>query len=134
MLAIAMSIDVPKPRHAVQLDPELQATDEVIDRWRRQTRDSNPMARSPLAVMVDQAEGAALPGGDEWLGDDVIAMDRVYAKSPPRVRAFVSTWYGPGTSEVKAARLGISRAAIYIEWKATLWFIRGMLLAFGVRV
>lgn len=122
-------------KNGAKLDSELQQIDEVARLWSRMTFDGTPMSSSPIARAMAEAEGAALPGGEEWMPESVIAFDNALAKSPERVRLFVRVWYKqPGTSDTRASRLGISRSALYFEWKSTLWFLRGMLISRGVSV
>jgi hypothetical protein len=65
----------------------------------------------------------------------MIAVDQAILRSPERVKAVITVWYkNRGPAEVKAKRLGISRAALYIHWKAALWFLRGALRARGLAV
>jgi hypothetical protein len=122
-------------RKGSQLDPELKPTDDLATLWARVTREGTPLSSNAIARAIAEAEGAALPGGEEWLSDSVLAFDNALAKAPQRVKLFVQVWYKqPGTSDTRASRLGISRAALYYEWKSTLWFLRGMLLSRNVGV
>jgi hypothetical protein len=45
----------------------------------------------------------------------------------------IDAWYKSASpAQVKANRLGISRAALYTHWRATLWFFRGALRSRGL--
>lgn len=118
-----------------QIDPGIEPVDELAKLWASVTRDGVPLSSNAIARAIAEAEGAALPGGEEWIADSVLAFDRCLAQSPVRVRLLIDVWYRrDGTSDTRAAKLGISRAALYTEWKATLWFLRGVLIGSGTKI
>jgi hypothetical protein len=85
--------------------------------------------------MMKQAEGAPLPGGEEVIQDDVLALDGVIQRSHESVYALLYVWYCTGGSvEQKATRLGKSRSAFYSDWRTYLAYLRGRLHHLGVRV
>jgi len=70
------------------------------------------------------------------MDDDVLLLDtQVLAKADPAVRQFCVTWYCQGGSMAqKAARLGISREALYCARKIHLEYIRGRLRDLGLQI
>lgn len=115
-------------------DPKLKAVDAIAERWAELTRNGNPLASNILAKMVAQAEGAALPTGEQWIDDEVLAFDSVLAHAEARTKLFIDVWYCThGTSDVKAVRLRISRTTLYEEWKQTLAYLAGAMKGLTVR-
>jgi hypothetical protein len=119
---------------AVKLDPELTATDALLDAWSRDGKFGIGGGMHPLEVMRLLHEGEAL--SPQLSNDEVmIIVDQTVLRSPPRVKAFVTNWYKSNApAQVKAHRLGISRSALYVEWKAVLWFMRGCFRSKGISV
>ena len=119
-----------------QLDPELVPVDQLLDAWARDAREGgqgggmHPLER--LRLIHDGAVlGAAQLSNDEIM----ILVDRAYLDSPPRTKALLSAWYkSSAPAQVKAHRLGISRAALYTHWRAALWYLRGALRTKGLTI
>lgn len=116
------------------LDPDLQPTDRLLDVWARDDRQGGG-GPHPLVTLALLHDGEVLGGAPLSPDDVMIVVDKAYLSSPPRVQAFLRVWYkSPDAAPTKARRLGISRSALYVEWKATLWFMRGSLRARGLHV
>lgn len=119
----------------VKIDPELVAVDRILDAWARDARDTgagggmHPLER--LRLLHDGAVFGSKMSNDEIM----IIVDRAFLMCPVRTQAILSVWYRSNApAQVKAHRLGISRTALYNHWRAALWFIRGALVARGLRV
>lgn len=119
------------------IDPELVAVDKLLDAWARDAREGGQGGgMHPLERLRLLHDGAVF-GSDAPMSNDeiLIIVDRAYLMCPVRTRAVLSAWYkSQAPAEVKARRLGISRTALYTHWKSALWFIRGVLIARGLRV
>jgi hypothetical protein len=62
-------------------------------------------------------------------------VDQAILRSPARIKSVLTVWYkNSGPAEVKAKRLGISRRALYTEWKMALVHLRATLLERGMSV
>lgn len=118
-----------------QLDPELVPTDNLLDAWARDGRQGQGGGMHPLEIMRLLHEGAVL-GADKLSTDEIlILVDKTYLASPARTKALIDVWYkSPAPVTVKAKRLGISRAALYVQWRAVLWYVRGALRAQGLGI
>jgi hypothetical protein len=120
-----------------QLDPELVAVNSLMEAWGRDARDTGSRGgMHPLERLRLLHDGAVF--GCEMSNDEImISVDRVFLMCPARTRAMLLVWYrshAHAPSTVKSHRLGISRTALYNHWRAALWFIRGALVARGLRV
>jgi len=118
------------------IDPDLQATDRLCDIWSRDGYyvGTGTGGLHPLEVMRLLNEEVVL---GEKLSDDqvMIVVDQSILKSPKRIRATVEVWYkNRGPAEVKAKRLGISRRALYSEWRLSLSYLRGTFRSKGLAV
>jgi hypothetical protein len=110
-----------------QLAEHLLKTDELLDRWGRDGWDSGPGRPSmhPLEVMRLLHDGETL-GGVVASDEVMIVIDQAVCRAPARYKAMAHVWYRTnGTAEVKAKRLAISRASLYMEWRAALEYFRG---------
>jgi hypothetical protein len=118
-----------------QLEADLAPTDQLLDAWARDGREGQGGGMHPLEVMRLIHEGAVL-GADKLSTDEIlILVDKTYLASPARTKALIDVWYkSPLPVTVKAKRLGISRAAMYTQWKAMLWYFRGALRSSGLIV
>lgn len=117
------------------LPSDLGGMDDLCHRWSQQAFDRPVYAANPIYWMMKQAEGAALPGGEEVMQDDVLALDGVIQRSHEAVYALMYVWYCTGGSvEQKGARLGKSRSAFYSDWRTYLAYLRGRLHHLGVHV
>jgi hypothetical protein len=119
----------------VALSSELVPTDNLLDAWARDRWQGLGGGLHPLEVMRLLHEGVAL--GEEKLSTDdiLIIVDQAYLRSPPKTKALVSVWYQDrGAVVTKAKRLGISRSALYTEWRATLHYFRGVFRTKGLKV
>jgi hypothetical protein len=119
----------------VSLSPELVPTDNLLDAWARDRWQGLGGGLHPLEVMRLLHEGVAL-GKERLSTDDIlIIVDQTYLQSPAKTKALVTVWYQDrGAVISKAKRLGISRSALYIEWKATLHYFRGAFRTKGLHV
>lgn len=119
----------------VKLDQELAPTDQLLDAWARDGRQGQGGGMHPLEVMRLLHEGQVL-GSDKLSTDEIlIIVDKTYLTSPVKTKALIDVWYkSSAPAQVKAKRLGISRAALYTHWKAVLWYFRGALRAQGLHV
>jgi hypothetical protein len=117
------------------LDPELVATDQLLDAWARDARRGTGGGMHPLERLRLIHDGVIL-GPPEMSNDDILMIvDRAYLECPEKTRALISIWYKSNApAQVKAHRLGISRAALYSHWRAALWFLRGLLRGRGLSV
>lgn len=128
MTVMALSLDDSR-----RLDDQLQGVNSLAIRWARGERTSVPL--HPLEAIRLLHDGAVLGGGPIPTPDDIMAFDRCFNEGSPRDRAIIRVWYQSGGSAAqKASRLGISRAAIYTEWKSTLSYFRGWLRAHGIDI
>lgn len=122
------------------IDPELVGVDSLLEAWARDAREGgqgggmHPLERLRLL----QLGAVFVAGGERAMSNDeiMIIVDRAYLLCPERTRAILTVWYKSGNApaEVKARRLGISRNTLYAQRRAALWFIRGILIARGLRV
>jgi hypothetical protein len=108
--------------------------DELCVRWSQQCFDWEKRAANPIYWMMKQAEGAPLPGGEEVMQDDVLALDGCIQRSHAAVYALMYVWYCTGGSvEQKSSRLRKSRSALYSDWRTYLAYLRGRLHHLGFR-
>jgi len=118
-----------------KIDPDLEATDRLLDVWSLDRYDEGGRrGLHPLEVMRLLNDGEVL--GEKISNDEVmIIVDQSVLRAPRRVRATVEVWYrGSGPAEVKAKRLGISRAALYSEWKMSVAYMRATFRSKGLAV
>jgi hypothetical protein len=109
--------------------------DELCIRWSQQAFDWEPRKANPIYWMMRQAEGAPLPGGEEVMNDDVLALDGAIRRSHEAVYALLYVWYCTGGSvEQKASRLNLSRSVIYQHWREYLQYLRGRLHHLGIQL
>ena len=133
--AVAESVTKPYRRPGL-LDPELEPTDRLLDIWSKDRWDSGVGGSSlhPLEVMRLLHDGETL-GGTLSNDDVMIIVDQAVLKSPQRIRLLTTVWYKTyAPVETKAKRLGISRSALYVEWRMSLSYHRATLRAKGVAV
>lgn len=117
------------------LPSDLASMDDLCVRWSQQAFDWEPTHASPIYWMMKQAEGAPLPGGEEVMNEDVLALDGVIRRSHESVYALLYVWYCTGGSaEQKASRLNKGRSAFYNDWRCYLSYLRGRLHALGIKV
>ena len=118
----------------VLLAEELRATDKMCDRWAKERRDIEASIKCTLHNMALRKEGVVLEGPFE-MSDASCYIDRIYLTSPAREKSLLVVWYTDSAPVViKARKLGISRAQIYIEWKQLLAYVRGRLHGVGLDV
>lgn len=109
--------------------------DDLCSRWAQQAFDWEPRKANPIYYMMKQAEGAPLPGGEEVMTDDVLALDGCIRRSHESVYALLYVWYCTGGSiQQKASRLNKSRSAFYSDWRCYLAYLRGRLHHLGIKV
>jgi hypothetical protein len=117
------------------LPTDLGPMDQLCVRWSQQAFDWEKRTANPIYWMMKQAEGAPLPGGEEVMTDDVLALDGCIRRSHEAVYALMYVWYCTGGSvEQKASRLRKSRSALYSDWRTYLAYLRGRLHHLGIRV
>src|SRR5688572_26066501 len=88
------------------LPTDLKPMDDLCVRWSQQAFDWEKRNANPIYWMMRQAEGAPLPGGEEVMQDDVLALDGAIRRSHEAVYALMYVWYCTGGSvEQKASRL-----------------------------
>jgi hypothetical protein len=116
-----------------QLDPDLIKIDQLLDAWARDGRPGQGGGMHPLERLRLIHDGVVL-GGDRLSNDEImILLDQAYLTSPPRTKALLDVWYKSSSpAQVKAHRLGISRAALYTHWRAALWYLLGVLREKGL--
>lgn len=111
---------------AEALTADLQPVDRVLTRWGNYER-NNPTPIHPLEKIRLLHDGAVFSGPvpeQEW----IVLVDGVVTKAPQLIGALLRVWYCRNDPvAVKANRLGISRAQIYIEWRSALRYVQGAL-------
>jgi hypothetical protein len=108
------------------LEAELKPVDAVAVRYYDSQREFGPM--HPLERLRLLKDGAVFGGPSEIYPDDLAAFDSAHAHAPTATKLLMDVWYKSGDpSYLKAARLGISRAALYVRWKSALWYFKGAL-------
>lgn len=116
-----------------RLDSELQAVDQLATRYYRGQFQGSP--RHPLETIRLMHDGALLGGATASMGDDELAFDQIRATAPKRERLTLDCWYTTsGSAAQKAQRLHVSRATLYLHWKAALGYFRGRLHEKGIRI
>lgn len=116
------------------LPSDLKGMDELCVRWSQQCFDWERRSANPIYWMMKQAEGAPLPGGEEVMQDDVLALDGCIQRSHAAVYALMYVWYCTGGSVgQKASRLNKSRSALYSDWRTYLAYLRGRLHHLGIQ-
>jgi hypothetical protein len=120
-------------QRTIRLDADLQGIDELAARYYRGQFDGGQ--RHPLETIRLMHDGAVLGGAPEKMADDELAFDKVRATAPQRERLTLDCWYlTSGSAKQKAQRLSISRATLYLHWKAALGYFRGRLHEKGILV
>lgn len=115
-----------------KLDPQLETVNRLAVRWASGER-SVGATLHPLEAIRLLHDGAILGGGPIPTPDDIMKFDECFMQSSGQDKAVINVWYCTGGSaEQKAARLGIGRASLYIEWGRTLSYFRGWLRAHGI--
>jgi hypothetical protein len=124
---------VDRPSRAPKIDPRLEAVDRLAIRWASGERPTQ--ALHPLEAIRLLHDGATLGGGPIPTPDDIMKFDECFMASPQRHRALITVWYrSSGSAKQKAAKLGVSRASLYIEWGHTLSYFRGWLRGAGIDI
>ena len=132
-LAISMRLAPEIENRTAAPDPRLKLVDQLADRWSRLGFEGGRL--HPLEAMRLMHDGAVLGGTSAPMADDVLAFDQEYAKAPTREKLVIDVWYCSGGSALqKAHRMHISRATLYLEWKAALSYMRGRLHGRGIAV
>lgn len=126
-----------KPKHESRsiLKPELQATEQLVERWVRQLYDHIPIRASPIYTAMQLAAGAPLPSDPPYVEDAVALLDKILAQADPSVKRFIEIWYCRGGSIAqKAAQLAITREALYHQRKIQIEYLRDRLRARGLDI
>jgi len=116
--------------HTESLDHELLGVDRLCERWAKYWRNERHLGQKlhPLARMIMQAEGAPLPGGESFMPDDLVKLDRIIAKGSAAGRQFLKVWYcSPSPVHIKAKALGVSRSALIHYWHSWMRYYQGAL-------
>ena len=112
---------------SVVLPDELIPTDGLLRRWGRALVENERGGMHPLERIRLMHDGAVLSGVREdgqWF--DIVDVE--VSRAPETVRRVIKAWYGNrGSSAVKASRLGMSRAQLYVEWRGALRYMQGVL-------
>lgn len=126
----------PKRESRSELKAELRETEQLVIRWSQQAFDRPPVRVSTVYIAMRMAAGLPLPNDPPRMDDDVLLLDtQVFAKADPMVRKVCEVWYCQGGSIAqKAARLGISREALYCARKIHLEYIRDRLRPLGLKL
>jgi len=120
-------------QRGARLDVELRGVNDLAERYYRGQRGGGPL--HPLEAMRLMHDGAVLGGASLVMPDDELAFDRVRATAPVREKATLDVWYTAGGSAAqKAKRLSVSRATLYLHWKAALAYFRGRLHEKGFKL
>ncbi len=110
------------------LSGDLERVDRLLDRWGSYDRHGEPKPLHPLEAIRMLHDGAVLGGGSGQEPEWIEVVDSIVIAAPRDVNALLKVWYATGTPvSVKAQRLGISRAAIYVHWKGALRYVQGAL-------
>jgi hypothetical protein len=118
---------------APALDARLIGVDRLATRWAKDEQGTRKL--HPLEAIRLLHDGAVLGGGPIPTPADIIKFDDCHRQSPPHDRAVIHIWYRThAVAQVKADRLGVSRASLYIEWKNSLAYYRGWLRANGLDI
>ena len=116
-----------------ELDQEIKPIDNLAVRYYQFSHDRAPM--HPLERLRLLHDGAVLGGAPLDMPNDLLAFDQIFARAPQFTKAVMDVWYkSPAPANVKASRLHISRAALYMHWKSSLWYFRGGLHARGLTI
>lgn len=114
----------------------LEPMHQLCERWAATAFDWEQLQSNPIYRAMRQAEGAALPTEPPPMADDVLALDGILADCRiklPLVYKFVVVCYTKsGTSDTRASKFGMSRAAFYARWKETLSYLLGRLHTKGI--
>lgn len=117
----------------IQLDSELKGIDQLAVRYYRGQFQGSK--RHPLETIRLMHDGAVLGGAPKTMGDDELAFDQIRATAPKRERLTLDCWYTTsGSAAQKAQRLHVSRATLYLHWKAALGYFRGRLHEKGIQI
>jgi hypothetical protein len=127
------AVMVETEQRSIRLDTELRGIDSLAERYYRTQRSGGSI--HPLEAMRLMHDGAVLGGATSSMADDELAFDKVRATAPLRERMTMDCWYTSGGSAAqKAKRLSVSRATLYLRWKAALGYFRGRLQEKGIHV
>lgn len=117
----------------IRLDVELQGIDQLAARYYRGQFSGGSL--HPLEAMRLMHDGAVLGSSPSGMADDELAFDQVRATAPRRERLTLDCWYTTGGSAAqKAKRLSVSRATLYLHWRAALGYFRGRLHEKGIQL
>lgn len=119
-----------------ELKPEFHATERLVERWAQQAYDRAPTRVSMIYIVMRIAAKLPLQSDRPRMDEDVLLLDtQVFAKADPSVKRFCEVWYCQGGSMAqKAARLGITREALYCQRKIQIAYIRDRLQALGLDI
>lgn len=129
-----MNLAAETVQRTIRLDVELHGIDQLASRYYRAQFDGGRL--HPLEAIRLLHDGAVLGRGAEVsMRDDELAFDQVRATAPQREKLTLDCWYTTGGSAAqKAKRLNVSRATLYLHWKAALGYFRGRLHEKGLKV
>ena len=100
-----------------QLDERFMATDRILMRWSASIGSGLPRDD------WDDTARARLPPLDDATA---IVVDRLVMQAPHVVRSLIRSWYcTPTPVESMARDRAISRATLYLRWRASLEYMRG---------
>jgi hypothetical protein len=109
-----------------------------MDIWGREWRSEGGGGGGmhPLERMRLPMEGYDLAPEHIENGTIMVMVDKTVLAAPASTKRLLHLWYREYRlpSDVRASRLGISRATLYIEWKASLHCMRGALRTKGLQV
>lgn len=133
MVAEAQALLLERRSPSRSLDTYLEAVDRLAVKW---AQEEHPRPRMhPLEAIRLLHDGAILGGGPIATPDDIRLFDECYRAASQFDQAIVSVWYRNNMPvQLKAERVGISRAQLYNEWKRTLSYFRGWLRSKGLEV
>lgn len=99
------------------LPPELLPVDRILQRWAVSV---NGGGYEPWADTIS-SKPPPLP-------EDLAAeVDEIIQRAPGHVTKLLSDWYRtPKPAEVIARRIGCTRQALYMHYRASLWYLRGV--------
>lgn len=114
----------------------LSAVDHLARRWASGEGASGERGgMHPLETIRLLHDGAVLGAGPVGVPADIALFDECYRQADGYQQGVISIWYGNNwTVDIKAARLGVSRATLYRVWSDTLSSFRGWLKAHGLEI
>ncbi len=117
-----------------RLDPQLESTNRLLEIWGRDER-AGSGGLHPLYAAELLSKGEQLGGAPLAPDDVMVIVERTVLSSPGPTRALLKVWYRSNdAAEVKARRLGLSRATLYVHWNHALHYVRGRLHEAGLMV